>query len=69
MPTHRPRQLLVPLYKQPLKETPMSTPPLAYAVYVADECMARFVHAPDAAHYRQQLIHRIQDEAPDSTKP
>lgn len=43
----------------------MSTPPLAYAVYVADECMARFVHAPDAAHYRQQLIHRIQDEAPD----
>lgn len=36
-----------------------------YAVYVADECMARFVHAPDAAHYRQQLIRRILDEAPE----
>lgn len=27
--------------------------------------MARFVHAPDAFHYRQQLIHRIREEAPD----
>ncbi|MEI2775388.1 MAG: hypothetical protein V9G19_05315 [Tetrasphaera sp.] len=43
----------------------MITPPLDYAVYVADQCMARFVYTPDAAHYRQQLIHRIRDQAPD----
>lgn len=40
-----------------------------FAVYVGDECMARFVHVPDAAHYRQQLIHRIRDAAPDLPAP
>lgn len=43
----------------------MSSPTLDFAVYVGGECMACFVHTPDAAHYRQQLIHRICDEAPD----
>lgn len=43
----------------------MSSPALDFAVFVGGECMARFVHAPDAAHYRQQLIHRIRGEAPD----
>lgn len=43
----------------------MSSTTLNYAVYVSGACMARFVHAPDAAHFRQQLIHRIREESPD----
>ncbi len=43
----------------------MTASALAFAVYVGPECVARFVHAPDADHYRHLLVHRIRDEAPD----
>lgn len=55
----------MPLHEQPPNENHVSDPPLDYAVCVGPGCMAGFVHAADTAHYRQQLIHRIRDQAPD----
>jgi len=56
---------MVPVHRHDLQEERISSTTLNYAVYVSGSCMARFVHAPDAAHFRQQLIHRIREESPD----